>query len=65
MDTLVAKFGRRMRKDERGLSTAEYAIGTCAVTGLAGLLMKLLTGQDMVRLIWRIISHAFGRIFGF
>ncbi|NDB18378.1 MAG: DUF4244 domain-containing protein [Actinobacteria bacterium] len=65
METLVAKFGRRIRQDERGLSTAEYAIGTCAVTGLAGLLMKLLTGQDMVRLIWRIISHAFGRIFGF
>ena len=65
METLVAKFGRRIRQDERGLSTAEYAIGTCAVTGLAGLLMKLLTGQDTVRLIWRIISHAFGRIFGF
>lgn len=55
----------RIRRDERGLSTAEYAVGTCAVTGLAALLMKLLTGQDMVRLIWRIITHAFSRIFGF
>lgn len=54
-----------VRVDERGLSTAEYAVGTCAVTGLAGLLMKLLTGQDMARLIWRVLSHGFGRLFGF
>ena len=65
MHTFITTVSRKVRADERGLSTAEYAIGTCAVTGLAGLLMKLLTGQDMVRLIWRIISHAFGRIFGF
>jgi len=65
MTTTIVNLMRHMRRDERGLSTAEYAIGTCAVTGLAGLLMKLLTGQDMVRLIWRIISHAFGRLFGF
>ena len=51
--------------DERGLTTAEYAVGTCAVTGLAGLLLKILTGQDMINLIWKIIMHAFTKIFGF
>ena len=53
------------QRDERGLTTAEYAVGTCAVTGLAGLLLRLLTGQDMINLIWKIIMHAFTRIFGF
>jgi len=55
----------RVRRDERGFTTAEYAVGTCAVTGLAGLLVKLLTGQDMINLIWKIIMHAFSKIFGF
>lgn len=61
----VRSFFNRMHHDERGLSTAEYAVGTCAVTGLAGLLLKLLTGQDMINLIWKIIMHAFTKIFGF
>ena len=30
--------------DERGITTAEYAVGTAAGAGLAGLLFKLLTG---------------------
>lgn len=63
--TFVRTFFTRVRQDERGLTTAEYAVGTCAVTGLAGLLLKLLTGQDMINLIWKIIMHAFSRIFGF
>ena len=64
MTTLMARLSR-VRTDERGLTTAEYAVGTCAVTGLAGLLLRILTGQDMVNLIWKIITHAFSRIFGF
>lgn len=55
----------RVRRAESGFTTAEYAVGTCAVTGLAGLLIKLLTGQDMINLIWKIIMRAFSRIFGF
>jgi hypothetical protein len=30
--------------DERGITTAEYAVGTAAGAGLAGLLYTLLTG---------------------
>ena len=30
--------------DQRGITTAEYAVGTAAGAGLAGLLFKLLTG---------------------
>ena len=35
----------RLAKDERGLSTAEYAVGTVAVAGLGGILIKLLTSD--------------------
>ena len=32
------------RREEQGITTAEYAVGTAAGAGLAGLLCKLLTG---------------------
>ncbi len=32
------------RRDERGVTTAEYAVATAAGAGFAGLLLKLLTG---------------------
>ena len=35
---------RTLHHDERGITTAEYAVGTAAGAGLAGLLFKLLTG---------------------
>lgn len=38
---------RRLR-DERGMTTAEYAIGTVAAAGFAALLIKVL-GSDQVR----------------
>ncbi|MDA2987547.1 MAG: DUF4244 domain-containing protein [Actinomycetota bacterium] len=53
----------RLRDDE-GLTTAEYAVGTVAVAGLGGVLLKLLT-SDLVRdLIWRIIQGAFTALLG-
>jgi hypothetical protein len=54
-----------LARDDRGLSTAEYAVGTCAVAGLGGLLVKLLTSDGMRDLIWSIITKAFGGLFGF
>ena len=33
-----------MKKREDGITTAEYAVGTAAGAGLAGLLYQLLTG---------------------
>ena len=32
-------------RDDRGITTAEYAVGTAAGAGFAGLLYKLLTGS--------------------
>jgi hypothetical protein len=34
---------RGTRADQRGITTAEYAVGTAAGAGLAGVLYKLLT----------------------
>lgn len=37
MNTLIA----RLRRDDTGMSTAEYAVGTVGACGLAGVLTKL------------------------
>ncbi len=60
----VAEVLTRLRRDERGLSTAEYAVGTVAVAGLGGVLIKLLTSEAAKELIWTIITGAFKAITG-
>jgi hypothetical protein len=43
------------RRDELGMSTAEYAVGTVSACGFAGLLFKLLTsdfGQSLLKNIF-------------
>ncbi|HEX2175571.1 MAG TPA: DUF4244 domain-containing protein [Nocardioidaceae bacterium] len=42
----------RRARDERGMTTAEYAVGTVASCGFAGVLVKLLNEpwvQDLLR----------------
>ncbi len=48
----------RLRDDE-GLTTAEYAVGTVAVAGLGGVLIKLLTSEAVRDLIWQVVQGAF------
>ncbi len=52
----------RMRED-RGMSTAEYAVGTVAVCALGGILIKILSGATMMNLIIKVISKAFDFLF--
>lgn len=54
----------RLRNNDDGLSTAEYAVGTVAVVGLGGLLVKLLTSEWMYDLLTRVLDWAFSTIFG-
>ena len=54
----------KLRHDDAGLSTAEYAVGTVAVTGLGGLLIKLLTSSWFFELLQKIIERAFSLILG-
>jgi len=44
---------------DAGMSTAEYAIGTVAACGFAGLLLKLLTGGEVADLLRSVVRHAF------
>ncbi len=43
--------------DERGITTAEYAVGTAAGAGLAGLLYQLLTSEFGEQLLKALFEH--------
>jgi hypothetical protein len=47
----------RSHRDERGITTAEYAVGTAAGAGFAGLLFKLLTGGFGEQLLRTLFDH--------
>jgi hypothetical protein len=46
------------RLDDVGMTTAEYAIGTVAAAGLAGLLYTVLTGQSVLSALTALVNHA-------
>lgn len=46
--------------DEAGITTAEYAVGTAAGAGFAGLLYKLLTGGFGDQMLERMFRHVMG-----
>jgi hypothetical protein len=54
----------RLRREEHGLTTAEYAVGTVAAAGLGGLLIKLLTSEPARLLIWGLIETALSFFLG-
>lgn len=47
-------------RDERGITTAEYAVGTAAGAGLAGLLYQLLTGGFGDKMLKTLFNHVLG-----
>ncbi len=54
---LTQPRARRTRRDQRGITTAEYAVGTAAGAGLAGLLYKMLTGGFGDKLLKTLYDH--------
>lgn len=56
----MSRHLRRLARAEDGMTTAEYAVGTVAACGFAGLLLKLLTSQDVMGLLLKTITKAFG-----
>ena len=57
----LSRRPRRLRRaDQRGITTAEYAVGTAAGAGLAGLLYKLLTGGFGDKLLKTLFDHVLG-----
>jgi hypothetical protein len=50
-------------RNEKGITTAEYAVGTVAGCGFAGVLLKLLTsgwGEQILKTILEFILKALG-----
>ncbi|MEO5662461.1 MAG: DUF4244 domain-containing protein [Nocardioides sp.] len=47
-------------RNEDGITTAEYAVGTAAGAGFAGLLYKLLTGGFGDQLLKTLFDHVLG-----
>lgn len=47
-------------RDQRGVTTAEYAVATAAGAGFAGLLYKLLSGGFGDSLIKTLFDHVLG-----
>ena len=50
--------GRVRRTGDDGMTTAEYAVGTVAACGFAGVLFKLLTSDSVVRMLKDIVERA-------
>ena len=51
---------RSRTTDDRGITTAEYAVGTAAGAGLAGVLYQLVTGGFGDRMLRSLFDHVFG-----
>ncbi|SDU21908.1 DUF4244 domain-containing protein [Jiangella alkaliphila] len=62
MSKIINRFGRL--RSERGMTTAEYAVGTVAACGFGGVLYKLLTSEPIQDLLSNVIDKAFGVIGG-
>ncbi|MGJ3508067.1 DUF4244 domain-containing protein [Enemella sp. A6] len=52
-------------KDERGMTTAEYAVGTVATVSLAGVLLKIFTDPELQKMIWELILWIIKQVTGF
>ncbi|HEY9408054.1 MAG TPA: DUF4244 domain-containing protein [Jiangellaceae bacterium] len=60
----TAAVVNRLRGGERGMTTAEYAVGTVAACGFGGILYKLLTSDAVMDLLGGVIEKAFGVLGG-
>ena len=58
MRTLSALRRHCRDAHDRGMSTAEYAVGTVAAAAFAGLLFKILTSPEVRRMLLTIIHRA-------
>ena len=50
--------GPAVQAGDQGMTTAEYAVGTVAACGFAGVLFKLLTSDSVVRMLKDIVERA-------
>jgi Protein of unknown function (DUF4244) len=57
----MSKFVAAVRRTgERGMTTAEYAVGTVAACGFAGVLYKLVESDTVRGFLTDLVQKAFG-----
>lgn len=66
MSKIINRAGHLLgrARSERGMTTAEYAVGTVAACGFGGILYKLLTSEPIQNLLSNVVERAFGVIGG-
>lgn len=62
---LAAAVGRRARRalrDDAGMTTVEYAVGTVVAAALAAVLYKIVTGDSIVTGLTNLVTRALGSV---
>lgn len=52
------------RRDDAGMTTAEYAVGTIAACAFGGLLIKLLSSDSTMKMLTDVVKRAFAPFLG-
>lgn len=60
----IQRITARVRREDAGMTTVEYAVGTVAAAGFGGLLIRLLMSEEARNLVWGLITNAISSIFG-
>ncbi|MEX1210247.1 MAG: DUF4244 domain-containing protein [Candidatus Nanopelagicales bacterium] len=60
----LVRLATRLRREDAGMTTVEYAVGTVAAAGFGGLLIKLLMSDEARNLLWSLIARAISALFG-
>ena len=47
------------RRDERGMTSAEYAVGTVASVSIVSVLISIINNPDFQKLLWELIQTVF------
>jgi hypothetical protein len=56
--TAARPTGRRRPTGDGGMTTAEYAVGTVAACGFAGILYKVVTSPEVTQLLHDLVERA-------
>jgi Flp pilus assembly pilin Flp len=54
----MKKLVTRLRREDKGMSTVEYAIGTVAAAAFAAVLYKIVTSGTVVQALTKIVTSA-------
>ncbi len=54
----MSRITQRLRADDEGMTTAEYAVGTVAACGFGGLLYSVLTSDTVQGLLEHAVKFA-------